>query len=104
VTARHLVLVGMMGSGKTTLGTRAAAALGRPFLDSDQMIEEREHRTVRDIWLADGEPVYRDMETEVLREALARDEPAVVAAAGGVVLRAANRALLEGPGVCTVRL
>jgi shikimate kinase len=59
---------------------------------------------VRDIWLADGEAVYRDMETEVLREALAREEPAVVAAAGGVVLRAANRTLLEGPGVCTVRL
>ncbi len=100
----HLVLVGMMGSGKTTVGRLAAAALQRPFLDSDEMIEAREGRTVRDIWLEQGEPVYRDLETAVLREALASEEPAVVAAAGGVVLREANRRLLESARVCTVRL
>jgi shikimate kinase len=100
----HLVLVGMMGSGKTTVGRLAAAALRRPFLDSDEMIEAREGRTVRDIWLEQGEPVYRDLETAVLREALASEEPAVVAAAGGVVLREANRRLLESARVCTVRL
>jgi shikimate kinase len=101
---RHLVLVGMMGSGKTTVGRAVAERLHRPFFDSDEMIEEREGRTVRDIWLADGEPAYRAKETDVLRAALAAPEPAVIAAAGGVVLREENRRLLEDPAVCTVRL
>ena len=74
----HLALVGMMGSGKTTVGARVAAARHRPFLDSDQMIEAREGRTVREIWLADGEPAYRVLETEVLQEALASPDPAVI--------------------------
>ena len=88
----HLALVGMMGSGKTTIGVRVAAARHRPFLDSDQMIEAREGRTVREIWLAEGEPAYRVMESEVLREALASPDPVVIGAAGGVVLREENRA------------
>ena len=100
----HLALVGMMGSGKTTVGTRVAEALQWPFLDSDQMIEAREGRTVREIWLADGEPAYRDLETKVLEDALALPDPAVVAAAGGVVLREENRRLLKRAHVCTVRL
>ena len=102
--ARHLVLVGMMGTGKTTVGTLVAARLGRPFLDSDRMIEVQEHQTVREIWHARGEPAYRALETDVLREALAATEPAVIAAAGGVVLGEANRRALESPNVCTVRL
>jgi shikimate kinase len=101
---RHIVLVGMMGSGKTTVGHRVADLLARPFFDSDEMIEAREGRSVREIWLAEGEPAYRSMETAVLREALAADEPSVVAAAGGVVLREENRRLLEADGVFTVRL
>jgi shikimate kinase len=100
----HLALVGMMGSGKTTVGRRVAAALHRPFFDSDQMIEAREGRTVREIWLTDGEPAYRVLETKVLEEALASPEAAVVAAAGGVVLKEENRRLLTRADVCTVRL
>jgi len=100
----HLALVGMMGSGKTTIGVRVAEARHRPFLDSDQMIESREGRTVRDIWLAEGEPAYRVMESEVLREALASPDPVVIGAAGGVVLREENRRLLERADVLTVRL
>jgi shikimate kinase len=100
----HLALVGMMGTGKTTVGRRVAHALHRPFLDSDQMIEAREGRTVREIWLTDGEPAYRLLETKVLEEALASSAPAVVAAAGGVVLKEENRRLLTRADVCTVRL
>jgi shikimate kinase len=100
----HLALVGMMGSGKSSVGRRVASALVRPFFDSDEMIEAREGRTVREIWLADGEPAYRVLETVVLEEALASDHPAVVAAAGGVVLKEENRRLLTRADVCTVRL
>ena len=96
MTARHIVLVGLMGSGKTTVGRLLAERLGRPFVDSDEMIEEREGRTVREIWLTDGEPAYRKLEAAALRAALAADVPSVIAAAGGVVLADANRAALDG--------
>lgn len=92
--AKHLVLVGMMGAGKSSVGRVLARKLGRPLLDSDDLIEARTGRTVREIWATDGEAAFRALETEMLVDALADPEPAVVAAAGGVVLSAANRAAL----------
>ncbi|MGH9272428.1 MAG: shikimate kinase [Ilumatobacteraceae bacterium] len=88
---RHLVLVGMMGAGKTTVGEAVAARLDRRFADSDELIEARTGRTVREIFEADGEAAFRALETEALVEALDDHEPLVIAAAGGVVLRQANR-------------
>ncbi|MDQ3738502.1 MAG: shikimate kinase [Actinomycetota bacterium] len=87
----HLVLVGMMGVGKTTVGRIASNRLDRPLIDSDQVIEQRTGRTVREIFEADGEPAFRAVETEVLLEALAGAEPSVIVAAGGVVLDPSNR-------------
>lgn len=97
--AGHLVLVGMMASGKTSVGRRVATRLGREFLDSDEQVESRTGRTVREIFESDGEPVFRALETEALAAALDRPEPAVVAAAGGVVLSAENRRLLQQAGL-----
>jgi len=97
--AGHIVLVGLMGSGKSTVGRLLAARLHRPFLDSDEMVEARTGRTVREIFEADGEAAYRPLETEALLDALATPEPAVIAAAGGVVLSPVNRdALRRGAG------
>jgi shikimate kinase len=91
---RHVVLVGMMGAGKSSVGRVLAERLGRELLDSDAMIEERTGKTVRQIWIEIGEPEYRRIETEVLGEALDQASPSVVAAAGGVVLSPVNRARL----------
>lgn len=92
----HLVLVGMMGAGKSTVGRIVAERLGRRLVDSDEVIEARTGRTVRDIFATDGEDAFRSFETEALLGALADPEPAVIAAAGGVVLREENRrALVE---------
>jgi shikimate kinase len=91
----HLVLVGMMGVGKSTVGRMVAAVLDRPLFDSDEMIEERTGRTVREIWATDGEPAFRTLETDTLLEALAEPEPSVIAAAGGVVLSERNREALQ---------
>jgi shikimate kinase len=98
VDRRHLVLVGMMGSGKTTVGRRVAAALGRRLRDSDEEVEARTGRTVREIFETDGEPAFRAEEAQALAEALADPEPVVVAAAGGVVLDPGNRARLREAG------
>jgi shikimate kinase len=94
----HVVLIGMMGSGKTTVGRRLAAELGRPLVDSDAQVEARTGRTVREIFESDGEAAYRVLEREALVDALAEAEPSVVAAAGGVVLDPGNRAVLRAAG------
>ncbi len=101
---QHLVLVGMMAVGKTTVARAAAERLGRPLFDSDVMIEQRTGRTVRDIFVDDGEPAFRALETEMLSLALASDKPAVIAAAGGVVLNADNRAALRAANAHVVWL
>jgi shikimate kinase len=88
----------MMGAGKTSVGRRVARQLGREFLDSDDQVEARTGRTVREIFESDGEPAFRALETEALAAALQRSEPVVVAAAGGVVLNAENRRLLRQAG------
>jgi shikimate kinase len=92
---QHLVLVGLMGSGKTTVARIVAERLGRQVIDSDVVIEKATGRTVREIFAEDGEVAFRSYETAALLDALASPEPAVIAAAGGVVLRDENRAALK---------
>ncbi|MEI8239870.1 MAG: shikimate kinase [Actinomycetota bacterium] len=91
---QHLVLVGMMGVGKTTVARVVGERLGRPVLDTDLVIEATTGRTVREIFVEDGEPAFRQLESDTLNAALASERPAVIAAAGGVVLSARNRAAL----------
>ena len=100
----HVVLVGLMGSGKTTTGRILARRLRRPLFDSDQLVEARTGRTVREIFEADGEDAYRTLETAALLDALAEPEPAVIAAAGGVVIREENRRALRDAGALVVWL
>jgi shikimate kinase len=89
-----VVLVGLMGSGKTTIGRRLAAELGRPFVDADDALEEHAGRPIAEIFANDGEDAFRDLETKVLEELLGRDDAPVIASGGGVVVRARNRELL----------
>ena len=83
--AEHIVVVGAMGSGKTTLGRNLAKALGRQFHDSDRSIEARTGRSGREIAAADGVEALHLLESEVLRDALDGGAPAVVAAAASVI-------------------
>ncbi len=100
----HLVLVGLMGTGKTTVGRIVADRLGRPLSDSDELVESRTGRTVREIFLDEGEPAYRVHETRALLDALASTVPVVIAAAGGVVLSPENREALRAADACVVWL
>jgi shikimate kinase/3-dehydroquinate synthase len=76
-----VVLVGFMGAGKTTVGHLLAEKLGLPFVDSDLVIEQRERRSVREIFDRDGEPAFRALEHRIVAELL--DGPAAVLALGG---------------------
>ena len=91
----HVVLVGMMGAGKTSVARALADRLGRPVLDSDAEVERRTGTTVEAMWAAGEVERFRTLESEVLRDALHSEQPSVVAAAGGVVLDPATRRLLE---------
>jgi shikimate kinase len=94
----RLILVGMMGVGKTTVGRLAAERLGWGYLDSDAQVVADTGRTVPELFAERGEDAFRAEETHVLVEALTGDQPVVVSAAGGVVLSEANRNLLVGSG------
>jgi shikimate kinase len=101
---RHVVLVGLMGSGKTTVGRRLAAALDRHFIDADAALEEITDRTVAEVFAEDGERGFRAIEADVLEELLEHHEPAVIASGGGVVLNGENRHRLQQRNVTTVWL
>jgi shikimate kinase len=91
---RPLVLVGMMGSGKSTVGKRLASVLDVAFVDCDAEVERRAGRTVAEIFAADGEPAFRRTEAAVVAELVAAGHPTVIATGGGAVLDAGTRALL----------
>lgn len=88
--AGHVVLIGLMGVGKTTVGRRVATLLGRTFVDSDLLIEATTGRTVKQILADDGLVALREVEAAALFDALALPEPVVVGCAAGVVLDPAN--------------
>jgi shikimate kinase len=94
----RVLLIGMMGAGKSTVGTLLAERLGWPYLDSDDEILRRTGRTVPEIWRAEGEAAFRAWETKVLEAAVASPGPAVVSVAGGAVLDPANREAIERAG------
>lgn len=93
----HIYLTGMMGSGKSVTGKRLAAKMGYGFLDLDQMIQKKSGKTISQIFSAKGEDSFRDLESQVLKEASAH-EMKVVATGGGTVLRAANVELMKATG------
>ncbi|WP_406721655.1 shikimate kinase [Thioclava litoralis] len=95
---RSIVLVGMMGCGKTTIGQALAQTLDVPFLDSDEAIEEAAQMSVAEIFARDGEPFFRARETEIL-ERLLRGAPAVISTGGGAFLSEANRRVIAERGV-----
>ena len=99
-----LVFVGLMGSGKTTVGRRVAARLDRPFIDLDEAIEHAADRSIAEVFEADGEAAFRDLEAEELRTLLEYPEALVIAGGGGLVLREENRKLLGDDDVTVVWL
>jgi shikimate kinase len=92
-----IVLVGMPGSGKSTVGRQLARRLNWPFADSDSEIERQLGCSIRSHFEQHGEASFRDIEQQVIERLLSRD-PHVVATGGGAVLREANRQRMQAQG------
>jgi len=96
--AEHLLLVGMMGAGKSTVARLVAARLDRPWVDTDREVERLAGSPVRAIFSARGEAEFRARESSVLAAVLADEVPAVVSVGGGAILDPTQRAALRHGG------
>ena len=90
---KPIILVGMMGAGKTTVGRRLAEALGWDFVDSDRKVEIRAGKPVAEIFSQDGEPAFRALEREVMKTLLGHRN-SIIAAGGGAFLDKDLRSLV----------
>lgn len=99
---KNIVLIGMPGCGKSSVGRELSAMLHMALVDTDQMVEQAADRTVADIFAAEGETGFRDRETAAVRQA-AQMSGVVIATGGGVVLREENMAALSQTGVIFFR-
>ncbi len=98
ILRKTVVLVGMMGAGKTAVGRTLAAQLGVNFLDSDHEIEEAANMSIAEIFARDGEPFFREKESQVIERLLA-GTPCVLSTGGGAFLAERNRRMITSKGV-----
>ncbi len=96
--ARSIVLVGMMGAGKSSVGKRLARRLNLPFNDADTEIEQAAGMTIPEIFAHHGEPAFRDGEKKVIARLLEAG-PMVLATGGGAYMNADTRAAIDGHGI-----
>ena len=95
---RNVVLIGFMGTGKTALAKALSRDLGKKYVSTDDLIEEREGRKINDIFEEEGEAYFRRLEKEVVKEVSRRGDQ-IVDAGGGVVLDEENMDNLKGTGI-----
>ncbi|WKZ17652.1 MAG: shikimate kinase [Candidatus Jettenia sp. CY-1] len=94
----NIILIGFRGTGKTTIGRILAQRLGKVFIDADEYLEQREKKTIRDIFTEDGEDLFRDIEVRIIEE-LCRLNDTIIATGGGVILREENVRRLKRNGI-----
>ena len=92
---KNLILIGFMGSGKTSLGLKLSYRLQTPVEDTDKLIEQREGRTINEIFAKEGEEYFREAETALLREIKTRNYVRIISVGGGTPVRAQNRELMK---------
>jgi shikimate kinase len=97
MTRPNIIITGFMGTGKTTVGKKLAAALGYDFIDTDELIVARSGQSIEEIFKEKGEPAFREMEAAIARE-LGEKEGLVIATGGGTMLAADNAAALGKKG------
>ena len=95
---KNIILIGFMGTGKTTIATMTANRLGMRYVSTDSLIEKREKRTINEIFTKDGEEYFRDVESAIIREVCVMNN-LVIDTGGGVVLRDENWANMKERGI-----
>ncbi|MBO8171271.1 MAG: shikimate kinase [Bacillaceae bacterium] len=95
---RNVILIGFMGTGKTTVGSRLKTRLNWVHIDTDREIEARVGMSIPDIFSEKGEAFFRDKETEVLKDILTQEEQ-IITTGGGIVLRDENARLMKDGGL-----
>lgn len=94
---QNIILIGMPGCGKSSIGTQLAKKLGRKFVDADTLVEELAEKSIPEIFAEDGEEVFRDWETKALSE-LGKQSELIIATGGGCITRERNYPLLHQNG------
>ena len=94
----NYILIGFMGSGKSTISKKLSYRMKMVMIDTDKVIEEKEGRTISDIFAKDGEETFRRMETELLEELVKSTHKTILSVGGGTPLREENRTLLKQLG------
>lgn len=97
--SKHIILEGFMGSGKTTVGIRLSYKMSMTVADTDKLIEHGKHKTISEIFAADGEEAFRQMETECLKKLAEQKTAQIISLGGGVPVRKRNRDILKTLGM-----
>lgn len=94
----NIILIGFMGCGKSTVGIKLSYRMRRSMLDTDKLIEKEEGRTISEIFAADGEVYFRDLETRCLENLIKTEKNRIISVGGGLPVRKENHALLKQLG------
>lgn len=94
----NIILIGFMGCGKTSIGSKLSFRLHRNFIDTDKQIEKKQGRAISDIFREEGEVFFRQLETECLKDLLGQQNNSIIAVGGGLPLQKENRELLHRLG------
>ena len=94
----NIILIGFMGSGKTSVGIRLSYQLKRTMIDTDKWIEQKQKRTVSEIFAQSGEEAFRMMETDCLKELIRTADKQIISVGGGLPMKEENHALLRELG------
>lgn len=95
---KHVILIGFMGAGKTSVGKRLASHLKLSFTDTDDLIVQEQHMPVNQIFETYGEPYFRELETEMLKKLLQEEKRMVISVGGGLPMTAKNQPLFKELG------
>ncbi len=95
---KNIYLIGFMATGKSKVGKEIAYFLGRPFFDTDDLVEEFAGKNISEIFAHEGERAFRDLESKVVKQ-ISQRRDCVIALGGGAVLRQENWALLASTGI-----
>lgn len=95
MSKKIIALIGLMGAGKTTIGLHLSQNLGYYFIDTDQEIEDRYKMSIAEIFKKHSESYFRQLETEIISEIVARNENTVLSLGGGAFIIEKNRLLLQ---------